>query len=518
MKVRKQNNLCRGYNCVTRFNKPIASVRQTSFSPYVFSLITIALWVLGASLINTAQFPDNVEEFVWAQSFEWTYWKHPPLLTWLLATCISLWGFWTGWTYVLATLCFAGTAFFTWRIAHRLLGPQVATVAVMLISLHQGFSFRAQMYNHNTLLLLLAAMTAWATLAALDSKRLAAWAWALVGLCAGLAMLTKYQALVPLLGIVLALYLSGQLRSAQVRWGVVLASVVALAIFAPHVQTMAAQQFSTLRYAKHAAVDLDAMARVVTLLGNWVNQFRQHIPVLIAVALFALTAKPAEPASNRHADPVPQPEAKAWMMGLLAWPVLALALVSLFGGVRLQAAWGLQSFQFLAVFIAWRLVKSFPAISFRSFLPVVVVAHVLSACFAFWTWTTPLHFMQSETDRNYPAAAIASAVMRDWRKATPCPLRYVVGPSFEAGLVSMYAGTYPVVQEDGTNTKSPWVDPVRMQALGAVYVARNGADLPPGLVFKDSMLAPRRKKKLGGSLYWGIALPQVNCQTPAAAP
>ncbi len=489
------------------------SSRSSSFLPYALAAATIVLWVLAAGLINKAQFPDNVEEFVWAQSFEWTYWKHPPLLTWLLASVIGLWGFWTGWTYVLAALCFAGTAFFTWRIAHRLLGPQVATVAVMLISLHQGFSFRAQMYNHNTLLLLLTAMTVWATLAALDSKRLAA--WALVGLCAGGAMLTKYQALVPLLGIVLALSLSGQLRIAQVRWGVLLAVVVALAVFAPHVQTLVAQQFSTLRYARHAAVNLDATSRVVTLVGYWINQFRQHIPVLIAVALFALTCKPL--ADGRTDDDAPHPHAKAWMMGLLAWPVLALALVSLLGGVRLQAAWGLQSFQFLVVLIAWHLVKSCPTISFRSFLPLVVAAHLLSACFAFWAWTTPLQFMQAETDRNYPAAAVADAVMQDWRKATSCPLRYVVGPSFEAGEVSMHAGTYPVVLEDGASAKSPWVDPARVQALGAVYVSRTEADLPPGLAVKNSMPLPARDKNMGSSLYWGIAVPQINCLVTASA-
>ena len=481
-------------------------MRHHSLTPFAFATASIVLWVVLAGLVNSAQFPDSIEQFVWAQSFEWGYWKHPPLLTWLLASAIHVFGFWTGWTYALAALCFTGTAFLTWRIAHMLLGPQVAMVALLLLSLHQGFAARAQMYNHNSLLLLVVALTVWATLVALENKRRAC--WLLVGLSAGLAMLTKYQALVPLVGIVIALHLSGQLRAAEVRQGLLVAGMVALAVFTPHLLFLADTQFSTLRYAAHAAVSLDVLTRVTTLFGYWVNQLRVHIPMLVAIALFALSNKPGS-AKRVHQQ---HPQAKAWLLGLVAWPLVALALVSLLGGVRLQAAWGLQSFQFLVLLIAWRLVKSFPAINLAGFLPFVLVAQLLSLCIALWSWMTPLHFMQSTADRNYPAGTLTAAVMKDWHSATACPLHYVVGPSFEAGLVSIHSGTYPQVLEADDASKSPWVDKARMQTLGAVYLAVDPSALPPNLVFKNSMPAQRNRKADQGMVYWGIAAPQPRCQ------
>ena len=68
----------------------------------------VVLWILLAASTNSGQFADNVEQFVWAQSVETSYWKHPPLPTWLLSGLIHLFGIWPGWTYVLGGLCFAG--------------------------------------------------------------------------------------------------------------------------------------------------------------------------------------------------------------------------------------------------------------------------------------------------------------------------------------------------------------------------------------------------------------------------
>jgi 4-amino-4-deoxy-L-arabinose transferase-like glycosyltransferase len=175
--------------------------------PFWLTAFAIAAWSVAAAYINPAQFADSLEQFSWAHGLELGYWKHPPLPTWLIIAPIRLIGFSIYWTYALAAACFAGTAFFTWRITQRLFGPQAAVFAVLLIGLHIGFSWRAQLYNHNTVLILCVAATVWATLRALDSGKQSS--WLLVGGLAGLAMLSKYQALVPLVGIVLALQLGG---------------------------------------------------------------------------------------------------------------------------------------------------------------------------------------------------------------------------------------------------------------------------------------------------------------------
>ena len=48
------------------------------------SCVTTWIWIFFATLLNESQLNDSLEQFIWAQSFEWGYWKHPPLSTWLM--------------------------------------------------------------------------------------------------------------------------------------------------------------------------------------------------------------------------------------------------------------------------------------------------------------------------------------------------------------------------------------------------------------------------------------------------
>ena len=131
------------------------------------ALGVVIVWALWAAYFNTAQFGDNIEQFNWAQSLELGYHKHPPLPSWLLGSVIKLFGPSVYWAYVLATLCLLGTAIFTWLIGRELVGERVAAAAVVLWGLNMTFSQRVQLYNHNTVLVLWFAASAWCPQAAL---------------------------------------------------------------------------------------------------------------------------------------------------------------------------------------------------------------------------------------------------------------------------------------------------------------------------------------------------------------
>lgn len=478
--------------------------------PFWFAALAIAAWSLAAALTNLAQYADSLEQFTWSHGLELGYWKHPPLPTWLIAAPIRLIGFSVYWTYALAAACFVGTAFFTWRITQRLFGQQAAMYAVLLIGLHIGFSWRAQLYNHNTVLILFSAATVWATVRALDSGRKLAWMG--VGGLAGLAMLSKYQALVPLLGIVLALYLGGWLKQASVRWGIAIAGATALVVFAPHVVWIATGGGSTIDNALHSAEGLGPMRRIASLLGFWLIQVRFHIPMLIAVGLLVLfkSAGEVSPATRSSLGQ----QTRAWLIGLIAWPAFFVSMVVLMGGVRLEAQWGLQTFQFLVIFIAWRLSIALPLQNVRRTLLVVLAAQVILGCFFMWSIVQPSNTIwRGARERNFPAESIAKEAVSQWRLATNCSLQYVVGPSFEASVVSAYSGQNPAVLEDGDFRKSPWVTAEQLNIKGALYLALKEADFPAHVMPSGKVIVPARENDFQEAriLYVGIHLPQAPC-------
>ncbi|HET7792507.1 MAG TPA: glycosyltransferase family 39 protein, partial [Rhizobacter sp.] len=176
-----------------------------------FALSMAGLWVLIPALINAGQQGDHFEQFTWAHSMEGGYHKHPPLPTWLLALMIKLLGPTPYATYVVAGLMVLGTGLFTWLVARELIGPRLASLAVVLWGLHWAFSWKAQLLNHNSVMMCCMAAAAWLAIQA--ARRPRAWAWWLgLGGVGGLALLSKYQSAIPLAGILLALWGAGWLK------------------------------------------------------------------------------------------------------------------------------------------------------------------------------------------------------------------------------------------------------------------------------------------------------------------
>jgi hypothetical protein len=497
--------------------KSIHASRFDISIPFWVTAFAIAAWSAAAAWINPAQFADSLEQFAWAHGLELGYWKHPPLPTWLMIALIRLIGFSVYWTYVLAAACFAGTAFFTWRITQRLLGQQAAVFAVLLIGLHIGFSWRAQLYNHNTVLILCIAATVWATLRALDSGKRGA--WFLVGGLAGLAMLSKYQALVPLAGIVLALHLSGWLKQRAVCLGVCLALATAFLVFLPHLIWIALGSGSTIDNAFNAAQGLSVTKRLTVFLGFWMIQIRFHLPILVAVALLVLFRKTAE-----HPDALKteqtnmatfNQQTRAWFFGLVVWPAFFVSMAVLLGGMRLEAQWGLQTFQFVVVFIAWRLALALPRSDVKRTVGVVLITQLLLAAFFTWSVVQPQqNFWQGTRSRNFPAHDVAKEITSKWHEATNCPLMYVVGPSFEATVVSAYSGNNPTVLEDGDLKKSPWVSAELLKKFGALYLADDAVKLPLGVTATGYVIIPARVNDFQPikQLFWGVVLPASDCK------
>ena len=489
-----------------RLFAPLQAVSGAAWVTPAFTAFGISLWVLLAGLTNSGQFADNIEQFVWAQSLEPGYWKHPPLPSWLLWAVLKLFGFWSGWTYLLSAACLCGTAFFGWRIAHRLSGARAAAIAVLLQGLHLGFSQRAELYNHNTVVILFSSMAVWATLRALERSQ--ARHWMLVGACAGLALLAKYQAVVILGGIVLALALSGELKKRRVRVGCGWAMLVALAVFLPHLAVVSGTEHSPVGYALSRLHEKPWSTVLGSMVGYLISLVRFHLAMVLAVALVAWTTRREEatdraPASAGGMAPA---GARAWMLGLVVWPFAFTTLMPLGSGMPLQAQWGLPSLQFFVLYLAVKVAAMFPRVSTPDFLRAVVCVQLLSAL----VFLVSPHPTDRRIDTAYPASHMAAAVLHDWKRTTSCPLTFVAGPSFEAGLVSVYSGSYAKVLEDGDFRKSPWIDPTEMQLAGYVSMKRADSIGAAGALERSS------RGDWRAELSWTIVPPEAECETVAA--
>lgn len=483
----------------------------------VLCVLTVIAWVVLAAYLNESQLNDSLEQFVWGHSLEWGYWKHPPLATWLVWVTFKLFGVHPYATYGLAAVMFAGSLVLTWLCARRLLPAEAALWVPMLLALHYGFTRRAQVYNHNAVVVFFVALAILLLLVALDSGRRRD--WMVFGLGAGLALLSKYQAVLPLACAVLVLAWQGRLRASLP--GMAWAAAVALAVVAPHLAWLAQHDFSSLTYAMRyveSGAPADRLGRPSSFL---VTQLRYFGPVLLFALLVgtwrwsALQTRAVTPDT-----PAMAPEVRAWLWGLAGLP-LALVLASALAlGVRLQSHWGLQVTQFLVLALAPWLFSRLGPWNRRCWM---AWAAVQAICMAFMTGQS-LGLLPYENRnaavRELPAREITDKAMAFWATQTSCPLKYLSGGhSSAAAIVAAHAGRPLAVLEDGDPSKSPWIDLDDMRASGWLEVELE--DQPPAhaelkvmplqLRSRDASLPPLQRY-----LVLRAALPVAGC--PESAP
>lgn len=499
--------------------------------PPLLAAALVLLWVLVAWWTNTAQYGDHFEQLSWAQSMEWGYHKHPPLPSWLLAVAIRIGGLHAWWPSVLAGACIALNLVLTWRIACWLIGEDRAGLAVLFAGLQQGFMGKAQLFNHNSVLVVCVSAVVLLALRAtqLEATRPArqqTLRWVLVGVMAGLAMLSKYQAALPLMGVVVAMWRTGALARPANRQGLALAVVLALLMLAPHVAWVATHGWSTVAYATQAGVSQSPGERLVGIGKFLVIQVRVLTPALLMLMAMAwwsrrrpVAAVPdaAMPQGGGVAGHAPQ---WIWLSSLLGVPVAGVLIAAMLGGLRLQDHWGIQTFQFVGLVAAalWtRPVRP----EWRRWVAVALVLHGLFALsYTAPRWTDLARSSRTRLDEMYPAQAMADAVRQRWAEAVPagCTLRFVRGPGFEAGIVGMYAADHPAVVDDNL-LHTPWLEPSVFAEAGHVAV-RLGA--PPeldewssGPVLRGefSFDVPTQRQAPHQTLHWMI-VPPARCAAP----
>jgi hypothetical protein len=195
----------------------------------------------------------------------------------------------------------------------------------------------------------------------------------------------------------------------------------------------------------------------------------------------------------------------AWIWGLIGLPALVLILMVVLGGVRLESHWGLQTFQFASIWLVWRFKASISQISIHYFLIPALLIHIIAM--GLYHHSNVTNRPNKCFERIFPAQALADQAKQDWQKATHCPLKYVVGPAFEAGVISLYSGSFPAVLENGDPLKSPWVDLSDLAASGAIQVWTSNDSAPVDSAADGSMNIGNAQQ----TVFWHIHLPQRPC-------
>jgi 4-amino-4-deoxy-L-arabinose transferase-like glycosyltransferase len=365
-----------------------------------------------------------------------SYFDHPPVSWWLELAARWLTGSWA--PIVVRAPFIALSAVSSWllyTLTNRLYGAKAAFWAVVAYSISPVFSlaFGCWVLPDGPLdAALLAAAYALSQALGIPANPKPRW-WLAAGFFAGLALLSKYSAALPLAGAVVVLLTDPAARRQLRTWHPWAAGALAVAMFCPviywnfvhHWQSFTYQSGRAAGLRLHLAAPFSIWGGEALFLLPWL-----WLPMVVLLAA-ALRRGPAE--------------RRGWMLAWLALiPILLFSVVGIWSSTKILFHWATPGYLLLLPMLGnW-------ASSFRARAPVAVASAVLLAASAmFLTAEERLAFLPN-LDLVFPPGKSPLLQAADWDSLRPQILSRHVGAVaalrwYDAGKIG-YAlrGTLPV--------------------------------------------------------------------------
>jgi 4-amino-4-deoxy-L-arabinose transferase-like glycosyltransferase len=517
----------------------VLSLNAPSLQPLVLLILGLNLlfWVALPSLLLTGPDADNMEELVWGNVFQWGYYKHPPLPSWVHFTLMSVFGRHIWITFFAAQLSVALALYFIWRLGCELTSQRNALLAVVLTMPIAYFTTRGVMSNHNTLQLWSVAGSIWMLYRAWRYRQLRD--WVLLGMFAGFATLTKYSIAVWYLIFVLHLALSGSLRDARTWKGMLAGTALLVAMVMPHAMWLYHMKFvlhdpaNPLDYAAGSA-DVSTMTRAENLLDMWyvlTTTLARLAPMLLAMLVIGGLMRrarrkqivPAYSARGSIAAHL-RPEDRRFILLLALAPFILTCAMSFVAGTRMIADWTTTYFLMTGLLTFWLYRENSDPRLFKAALVTVLVIQFLTAA-GYAVGRGPLASVLGKPGRsNYPSQAVAQAMKHAWYSHTHAPLHFITADTWLGGNIAIHAGRQAQVLINGDLHDSPWVDPEQLKACGTLVAIDISPNAPDGVAPK--VAAAMKEAAVTGivslpatmdpngpqiTLKWGVVPPTGGC-------
>ncbi len=208
------------------------STASRQFSLWIAFLVAIGLLANSYAWFNIGALPDEAYYWVWSQRMQWSYFDHPPLIACLIRPFTELFGNNIAAIRIPAVVTWLVSCWLAWLFAWRIYRQQrVAALAVLVWSSLPIVQAGFHVVTPDIPLILFAWLSYYFCWRAVTSRSTRC--WLLAGICAGLALLGKYPAILLLGTVFIALLFSSEGRRELFSRGPWLAAAVAALLFFP---------------------------------------------------------------------------------------------------------------------------------------------------------------------------------------------------------------------------------------------------------------------------------------------
>jgi len=478
---------------------------------WLWLILRTAIWIL-ATVASYPNAPLDLAEWLsWGGVWQWGYCKHPPLPAWLAdaAASVDPGRVWP--VYVLSYCIVASVLVAAWNLAREYLSPPLALAAVvandgLMYLTHYGAEF-----SNN---IVLDAGWAWLILATHRAvfRRSLAW-WCAVGAVLGSMLLTKYTIGLPVLVLLAFLAVT---RSVWHVWrspGLYVAAILALAIFAPHLNWLVQHDFLPFKYAAERSSEPGGWERHIFFPAQFVvGQVIQLLPVVFVLW-------PMLTGERRRATDSPERRFLAWA---ILGPVAVLLGLSITTGLVLREIWGSPLWSFFGIFSLACFRGTDAELKSRRVVIRWAAVAVAMLAFAVGKQVAGPAITGRAERPHFPGRALADEVNLRWEAHYGGVPPIVGGEGWRAGLICSYSAHRPGLYSSGVMgylsmkpQHSPWTSDADVNERGAAIVwdaeiigGDSIADLKarfPRIEFQPDIVLPYQTGGLAKSTRVGLA-------------
>ncbi|XXK23043.1 glycosyltransferase family 39 protein [Arenicellales bacterium nBUS_48] len=436
------------------------------FSPHrifwVFAITHVLLWTLVPSLSRHELDSDSMMHFAWGQEWMGSYHLHPPVLPWIVAGFLKVFGI-SNWTYnFLTQLNFLIAFYCVWRISRELLPPLQAVAAVCLLEFIPYFSFFSMRLNHSSMLIPMWAATV--LFAYLSIEKGYRRYWIALGITAALAMLTKYYSAALLPGIAIYLLVFSAGRATLKTSGPYLSLVTFCAIMGWHIWYVQTNEMSTITHiGDYIAKDFWIRISGLRFLGAQLL----YLTPLLGVYFFVRSkiSKKID-ATTLTGGISTAGNGRTFVLWIFLFPLLTTAIIGFVAGIGVSSRWGGPTLNLAGVVLLmlWPIVSNDQAV--KRLLQSVGT----------WLLAAPLLLLftgLASSDHemyHFPGKELGEEITKRWREKYDAPLRIVGGGHVAPDSIAFHSPDHPSVLQHLSHTWSPWVTEADIKRYGIAVV------------------------------------------------
>jgi 4-amino-4-deoxy-L-arabinose transferase-like glycosyltransferase len=444
---------------------PAEKVQLSLRPPLALLAVFVMLWTLYGliSAAPAAIHNDTAEAYVWGREFQLGYAQHPPFWAWIAGLWFEMFPR-ADWAFILLAVLNAGLGLYgSWMLIGDFADGDKRLAATGLLLLTPFYTFLAFKYNANSIFLSLWPWTMHFFVRSIDHRHLTD--AMLFGLFLGLAMLSKYFALILATACFVAALMHPERRAYFNSAAPYVSVLVAALLFAPHAWWLTRSGALPVHYFIHKT-GFGVISVLIACLSLLAGVILFHSIIIMLIAL----VKRSDPRSWLRAFGTRWSEPRFRVLTTLA--VLPLVLTVVAGLVfRLRPSTNMTVgiFSLLPLLIIelagtegndrlYRVVRSFV-------IAITLVAMALSPVIAF-----AKIWYRGDINYTEPRKELARYATELWHKTTTLPLQYVGGSQRYENAVAFYSPDRPHVFIHLDSRRAPWVTAEDVDRAGFLVV------------------------------------------------